>query len=271
VTFLAHSDLGERSSEGDLRTLVVLHGLYGSSRNWRAVGRGLGAGRRVLALDLPNHGASPRHADCSYAAQARAVSQTLDSLGEEEVDLMGHSMGGKVAMALACREPQRVAHLLVLDIGPWAYRPDPDLLAAMIDLPLTEITSRGEAERWLAERVQDRPTQLFLLTNLVRREEDAEDDPGGEGVFRWQLGLAELAADFSQIGASPLRAQDHYGGAASFLAGGESDYLAADDLERIRRHFPAATLEFLPGVGHNVHVEGGDRFLAWVAERTTRG
>lgn len=240
--------------------LVVLHGLFGSSRNWRSVGRALGHDRRVVALDLPNHGASPRCTDCSYAAQAEAVSSTLEALGIKRCILMGHSMGGKVAMAVFAADPQRVAQLLVLDIGPWRNEPERELLEAMLRMPLGEVHSRGDAERWLEPFVGDRATLLFLLTNLVRN-----DSPEAAATpFTWQLGLRELAADFQRIGEAPLPPGAKVPGAVAFLGGGKSDYLAPEDLVRLRHVFPDAELEVLPGVGHNVHVEGGERFLAWV-------
>ncbi|REJ79635.1 MAG: alpha/beta fold hydrolase [Acidobacteria bacterium] len=261
---LAHHLLGAPQDMSAAPPLVVLHGLFGSARNWRGVGRRLGERRRVIALDLPNHGASPHSADCSYAAQAAAVAQTLGALDVGPIELMGHSMGGKVAMATVCRQLHPVSRLYVLDIGIRANRPERALLDAMRALPLGEIETRGDAERWLGERVADRATLLFLLTNLVRR---GTDDPG-EGAFRWQLGLDELAGDFDSIGASPLRPGDRWTGPVHFLGGGESDYLRAADLAALRVPFPEATLDFLPGVGHDVHVEGGEAFLHWVEERS---
>ena len=190
------------------------------------------------------------------------MAATLDGLGIEECVLVGHSMGGKTAMRLACDDADRVASLLVLDIAPQRNEPERHLLDAMLALPLAELGSRGDADRLLQGAVPDPATRGFLLTNLVR---SGAEPPAP--TFAWQLGLAELSADFDALGAAPLGDADRFAGATHVLAGGASDYVSAGEERRYLPWFPGVTLDVLAGVGHNVHVEGGEAFVDWVAAR----
>ncbi|HVS15517.1 MAG TPA: alpha/beta fold hydrolase [Thermoanaerobaculia bacterium] len=231
--------------------LVILHGLYGSSRNWVTVGRALADRFHVLAADLRNHGQSPHRADMRYPALVADVLAALDRLGLERTELMGHSLGGKVAMALACRAGERVRRLYVLDIAPREYAPDAALLDALLAVDLTGVERRGEVDERLADAIPDRELRMFLLTNLVR----------AGGRYTWQIDLRALRDAVPDIRANPLRADDRFAGPTLFLAGGRSGYVTADDRPAIERHFPRARLAWLEGVGHNVHTEGGDAFV----------
>lgn len=256
---LFYRDLGG-PADGAAPLLVVLHGLYGSSRNWVGVGRGLARGFRVLALDLRNHGQSAHGAGMCYATLANDVAETLEALCSERrgercpLHLMGHSLGGKTAMRLACSAPELVEHLWILDIAPREYHPDRAPLEAMLALDLSSARWRADAEAQMAESIDDPALRQFLLTNLVRKEEG----------YAWQLGLQEIAAAFEQLGANPLRAEERFTGPTDCIASATSGYVTAPDGVAIRRHFPAARIHVLEGVGHNVHVEGGERFLELV-------
>ena len=134
--------------------LVVLHGLLGSLDNWATFAKGQAGKCTVLAMDLRNHGASPHVAGMSYRDMVADVIEVLDTLGIHSCDLMGHSMGGKVAMQLALQHPARVRRLLVVDIAPKAYPPRHQaLLQAMVSMPLDELKSRKQADEWLAPTV----------------------------------------------------------------------------------------------------------------------
>ncbi len=250
---LAHRDLGG----GGRPALVVLHGLYGSSRNWATAGRRLADRFAVVAVDLRNHGASPHDPDCSYQALAGDVVELLDELELERLTLMGHSLGGKVAMRVACVAPDRIERLYVLDIAPKQYRRDPSLLDALLSVDLAGLSRRSEVDDRLRESIPDDPTRQFLLTNLERCNDG----------FRWQANLAGLRAGFDDIARSPLRPGDRYPGPTHFIAGGRSAYLSSSDIEAAREHFPSATLDVLAESGHNVHVDGGDAFVATVFAR----
>lgn len=243
---LAQVDLG-----GEGEPLVMLHGLLGSSRSLLSTGRKLSAWFKVHVLDLRNHGRSPHDALGSFAAMSADVLRWLDDNALERVVLLGHSLGGKVAMRLACDAPSRVERLFVLDIAPRAYVPDSTILDALLEVDLSGVTRRAEVEEQLEDSIRDRATRLFLLTNLVRQ---------GEG-FRWMVNLEALKKNFDSVSRSPLTAHDHYAGGVRFIVGGASSYFADEDAVTVRRHFPQAEIVTLEGVGHNVHTEGGDAFL----------
>ena len=235
--------------------LVVLHGLLGSSRNWTSTGKRLAEHHHVLALDLPNHGASPALEPADYPAMVAAVLDTLDAHGLERVTLMGHSLGGKVAMCLACWHPERVERLFVLDIAPRAYTPDYRSLDAMLGVDLSRVSQRKDAEDQMAEAIPSWSHRLFLLTNLDRTD---------EGAYRWQVDLELLKRQLPLFTAPPLRPEDRYDGPTRLIVGGGSNYVREGDFEQMVRHFPRADLEVVPDAGHNVHVEGGERFVTAV-------
>lgn len=241
-----------------LPPLVVLHGLYGSSRNWVTAGRGLSEQFHVLALDLRNHGQSPHRHGMRYDALVEDVLTTLDGAGIDAFTLMGHSLGGKVAMTLACRRPQRVDALWVLDIAPREYAPDTSLLDALLAVDLSAATRRADVEEQVAAAIPDRGLRLFLLTNLVRSPEGAAHE------YVWQADLEALREAMPEIRANPLAASDRYAGPTTFLVGGRSGYVREADRDAILRHFPRARIVELGGVGHNVHAEDPERFLSAV-------
>ncbi len=249
---LFHRELG-----GMGPPLVLLHGLLGSSRNWQTAGRELAARHRVFAVDLRNHGASPHAAEMTYEAMARDVIGWLDGQQLPRVTLLGHSMGGKVAMLLACRQPERVERLVIVDIAPKDYvwvghRAE---FAAMNELDLRQIHSRGDAELRLEARVDDWAMRKFLLTNLER-------DDAGE--WRWQINLAGLTAALPELERNPLTAQDRFPGPARFITGGRSQYVLPGDTKAIRRHFPDAEIVTIPQAGHNPHMETRGEFVRTV-------
>ena len=238
--------------------LVLLHGLLGSGRNWQSAGAELAAaagGREVWALDLRNHGKSPWHAVIDYDAMVADVLAWLDARGWAAVDLMGHSMGGKVAMALACRHPARVRRLVVVDIAPRDYLSHGHRaeFAAMNELRLGELKSRGEAELKMEGRVPDWAMRKFLTTNLER---------GEDGAWRWAVNLPVLTAALPAVEANPLRAGEQFAGPALFLRGGRSRYVRDEDAAGIMEFFPAARIETIAAAGHNPHMETRAEFCA---------
>ena len=259
-------------------SLVVLHGLYGSSRNWVTAGRALSERYHVVALDLRNHGQSPQRAGMAYEELAGDVLATLDRAGIDDVAIMGHSLGGKVAMALACRHPERVRELFVLDIAPREYAPDTSLLDALLAVDLSAVTRRAEAEEQLVDAIPDRGLRLFLLTNLVRgsgsersdssERPDESDQPGeSDQDYVWQSDLEALRAGMNEIRANPLSPADRFDGPTTFIVGSRSRYVTERDRGAILEHFPKAQIVELEGVGHDVHTEGGEAFLDAVLAR----
>ncbi|WP_135466529.1 alpha/beta fold hydrolase [Crenalkalicoccus roseus] len=232
--------------------VALLHGLFGAAQNWGAIQRRLAARHRVLALDLRNHGASPRAPAMDYPAMAEDVAETLATAGALPAAIIGHSMGGKVAMALALTRPEAVSRLLVADIAPLAYPPAlRGYVAALRGLALRPGLTRREADAALAAAVPQPGIRAFLLQNL-RFDRDPPD---------WRLGLAEIAAAMPAIEGFPeLGAR--YQGPALFLAGERSDYIRPEHHARIRALFPAARFATVPKAGHWVHAENPEGFLA---------
>ena len=241
--------------KADCRTLVILHGLYGSARSWATVSRRLADSFDVHAFDLRNHGRSPHAEDCSWSAMADDVLATMDSRGMGEVVLLGHSLGGKVAMHLAAHHERRVSALLIADIAPRFYRPDAELLDSLLALDLSRVQKRSDADAALAGSVPDARLRGFLLTNLVR---DGDS-------YAWQCNLEALSASLGEIGSSPLSAEGTYSGVCRFVVGGDSEYWKPGDTELAQQHFPRADVVVIEGSGHNVHVEGGQTFIDAVA------
>ena len=251
---LFHRDLG---GEG-LPPLIILHGILGSSRNWQTAGRDLAARYHVLALDLRNHGGSPHAEEMTYEAMVGDVLAWLDARGLARVSLLGHSMGGKVAMLLACRWPERVERLVVVDIAPrdyeWGGRQRREF-AAMNGLDLVGLGSRAEAERRLEAQIPDWALRKFLMTNLER---------DGDGRWRWTIHLAALTEALPALEKNPLRAEDRFAGPALFVVGGKSPYVQPSDWPAIHRHFPAARIETIPDSGHDPHMQARADFIRLV-------
>ncbi len=248
---LFHRDLGGAGNP----PLIVLHGLLGSSRNWQSTGGDLAARFHVHALDLRNHGRSPHDSAMSYEAMVNDVLGWLDAHGLPRVTLMGHSMGGKVAMRMACRHPERVERLVVVDIAPKdylsaAHRAE---FAAMNELDLRTLRSRAEAELKFEARVGDWAMRKFLSTNLER---DA-----GSDAWRWQINLPVLTASLPELESNPLTPADRFEGPTAFILGEKSRYVLPEDHAVITSHFPRATIETIAGSGHNPHMEKRVEFV----------
>lgn len=233
-----------RSGKGP--TLIILHGLFGSWENWRAQIKRLAEHYDTLAVDLRNHGGSPHEEAIDYPLMAADVVELMDRLGIEQAMLLGHSMGGKVAMQLALDHPQRVQKLIVADIAPVAYpRHHDEVFKGLFSVPLDRIRSRTEADAWLAKQIKDQGVRAFLLKNLVRSR---------EGQFGWKMNLDALYAAYDRISAAPS-GEGPYTGPVLFIKGGRSDYLKAEYAERIRALFPHASFKVIEGAGHWLHAE----------------
>ena len=242
-------------SDSGVTPLVVLHGLLGSLDNWQTFARGQAGKRPVLALDLRNHGDSPHVEGMSYQQMVSDVLAVLDALGIPTCDLMGHSMGGKVAMSLALQHPERIQRLLVVDIAPKAYPPRHQaLLQAMVSMPLASLSSRKQADEWLSTTVKHPFERGFLLKNLGRKS---------DGSFYWQCNLPEIARHYLKISGFPASTAS-CPAPALLIRGGQSDYVADEDLALIRQAFPAAKLISIEAAGHLPHVQTPAEFTALV-------
>jgi esterase len=241
-------------TEGNGPDLVILHGLFGSGENWRSIARLLADDFRVTTLDLRNHGNSPRAAETSYPAMAADVLHTLDAMDIRRTHIMGHSMGGKTAMQFALTAPDRVDHLVVVDIAPRAYPSyHVRILEGLCALDLSTLRSRKEALERLSDAVPEARVRRFLVKNLEHDE---------SGSYRWRINLPAIRAGYPRI-AEGLDLFDLYESPALFIRGDRSPYVRDTDLETVRAFFPEAQFETLPG-GHWIHADATERFVQTV-------
>lgn len=241
--------------------LVLLHGLFGQAANFGAVGRRLATAHRVIALDLRNHGQSPHADGMDYPAMAEDVLETLRARHALPCALVGHSMGGKVAMTAALVAPAAVERLLVADIAPAPYPPAfRAYAAAMLALPLRPDLTRAEADHSLADVIPDARIRAFLLQNLQFGAWPA-----------WRIGLAEIAAGLPDIEGWRDPDAPPYAGPTLFLAGARSDYIRPEHRPAIRALFPAAHFATLRDAGHWVHADNPDGFVAVVTAFAATG
>lgn len=235
----------------DSTPLVVIHGLLGSADNWRSHLKVWQRSRRVIALDLRNHGRSPHAEGMQYATMAADVLALLDKLSIQRAHVLGHSMGGKVAISLACLAPERVASLIVADIAPVAYQHGhDDVFAALDNVREGQPTNRREADDLIAQHVDSRPTRLFLATNLVRNDDN---------VMALRIGLDQIKRGYSDIIGVPDGEQP-YEGPALVLRGSESHYVADDMLPALREVMPRARVVTLKNAGHWLHADQPEAF-----------
>lgn len=248
--------LAARSLDGppNALPLIVMHGLLGSSRNWQAHGKALARARRVFILDLRNHGASPWSDVMDYPAMAADVLAFADRHGVDRFHLLGHSMGGKVAMAVALNAPERVSSTIVADIAPVPYAHDfEELIGALRGLDLAEVDRRATADEALASLIENNGVRQFLLQNL-----DFDDD----GQAYWKPNLAVLDASIEALTGWPDAYADmSYEGPVLAIHGGASHYVDAAGEAAFRRLMPAVAFETLAGAGHWLHAEQPHRFL----------
>ena len=248
---LAATDYGTEDHP-DAVPLAILHGLFGSGRNWASIAQHLAGRRPVIAFDLRNHGSSAWAGGMQYGEMAEDVLAMLEERGYRRSALLGHSMGGKAAMLAAVRDPDMVERLVVVDIAPVSYPPHHlGMARAMRALDLTGIERRGEADAALAAAVPDAADRGFLLQNLVF-------DPGP----RWRLNLEAIERQMPTLAAFPaVPAEAVYRGPTLFVAGGHSDYLLPEHEPVIHRLFPQARIARIPDAGHWVHAEQPQAFL----------
>jgi pimeloyl-ACP methyl ester carboxylesterase len=249
--------------------VVFVHGLFGQGKNWTTIAKGLADSHRVTLIDLPNHGHSPWTDRVDYLDMAELVATELEQLGEP-VTLVGHSMGGKVAMQLALRRPELLRALVVVDIAPVSYPPtggrtdDPDeeaspfgaYIEAMRALDLDQLTTRDEADAALRDVIPSRMVRSFLLQSLVR------EGLGTDGGWRWRLNLELLDRDLGELRGFPAPpAGAVFDGPVLWIAGANSTYVLDEDRPHMDALFPATRLVRIKKAGHWVHSEQPEVFL----------
>jgi len=251
------SHIEHRATEGEHGPpLLIAHGLFGSARNFNTLGRRLATMRRVVMVDMRNHGASPWDPDNSYPALAEDLADAIERLCGGTATVLGHSMGGKAAMALSLIYPELLAGLIVADIAPVAYQHTHlNYIEAMRAVNLQRVMRRSDADPMLAATVADPMLRSFLLQNLSVE--------GGRA--QWRINLAALEVNMPPLLGFPADLPETaFEGPAYFLHGGASPYVPPETHPRIRALFPGSEIEALPGAGHWLHAEQPEAFLGKV-------
>lgn len=230
---------------GQGQAIVLIHGLFGSYENLGVIARALAGQWQVVNLDMRNHGRSDWHDSMSYALMAEDVKDTLDHLGLDQVIVLGHSMGGKIAMEFALRYPERVNKLILADISPVQNRPRHlEILSALDGIDLNNLKSRQQADQQLALSINETGVRQFLLKSLYKEDEQ----------FRWRFNIKALIANYQQLLEAPP-SKGPYTGPVLFIKGAESDYLLPEHQSLIQQLFPHSKAKVIMGTGHWLHAE----------------
>ncbi len=232
--------------------VVILHGLFGFSDNWQTLAKALSEDHLVITPDLRNHGRSPHTSTHSYSEMAEDLRTFLDGHGIYATALIGHSMGGKVAMQFALEHPDRVERLVVVDIAPGAAESNhEDIFEALLSLNINELKTREEADAILRQRIPEANIRQFLLKNLTRNP---------DGSFVWKMNLPVLWTHYADI-LAPVQGEP-FDKPTLFVRGSRSKYIQDDDLPLIHALFPQARVETIEGAGHWVHADKPQELLA---------
>ncbi|WP_394752868.1 alpha/beta fold hydrolase [Crenothrix sp.] len=246
---LAYEEFGAK----DAPPLLILHGFFASSRNWRSVAQQLAQHAHVYVLDMRNHGDSPHNPVMDYDVMAEDVLQFMQARQIVAAAILGHSMGGKIAMWFALNHPERVSQLIVVDIAPINYQHSfNNIINALRALPLATISHRKQAEILLADSIAELSYRQFLLQNLVLKD----------GHYSWRIDLAIFAQTAPNIAAFPDTTQIvPFMGSTLFIAGADSNFVNEKDLKYL---FPKENLIVIEHAAHWVHVQQPAVFMAAV-------
>lgn len=240
---------------GQGQPLILLHGLFGSADNWGTIAKHFSQTHQVISVDLRNHGRSPHSESQNYTDMAGDLIELCDSLNLDTIHLLGHSLGGKVAMQFATQYPERVDQLIVVDIAMRTY-PDAQtyLIDAMMAVDLSTVRSRSEVDQILSSTIENVKVRQFLLMNLVKTEDN----------LQWRINLPALKANYPAIRQAVCESAQ-YDKPCLFIRGERSDYIRDKDIEKIKAHFTQAQFASLP-TGHWVHAEQPQAFIEVVAQ-----
>ena len=236
--------------------LIVIHGLFGMSDNWNTLGKKFSKYCKVHLIDLRHHGRSPHSTDFNYDVMCAAILEYIEDHELVNPIILGHSLGGKVAMKFAFTYPTKIEKLIVADISPRKYNNDfhKNLLATLYKLPLEDFSKREEIDTLLANTFEDRGMRLFLMKNLYRNE-DKE--------FAWRFNIASLLDTIENI-----QEADFVKGICDvpthFIRGGNSNYITTEDELIINKHFTDFSICTIDGAGHWLHAEKTEHFYVEV-------
>lgn len=230
--------------------VLIAHGLFGSARNWGVIAKRLSDLRRVVTVDMRNHGQSPWDDSNTYSDMAADLAEVVEAQGAP-MDVVGHSMGGKAAMMLAVTRPDLLRRLIVADIAPVAYgHSQSHLIEAMRKIDLAEVTTRGDADRQLEPHVPEAGVRAFLLQSLDVKAK------------AWRLNHDVLERFMDDIVGWPDGVTGQFEGPTLFLSGASSDYVLPDHRPMIKALFPQARFAKIPQAGHWLHADKPREFEA---------
>jgi len=237
---------------GEGKPMLILHGFLGMSDNWKTLGKKFAEdGFQVHLIDQRNHGKSPHSDEFSYELMANDVIEYCKSHDLTDITLIGHSMGGKTAMLLACENGELVKKLVVVDIAPKYYAPHhQQILEGLTALDEAHLTSRGDAEDFLEKYISETGVRLFLLKNLYWKTKEK---------LALRINLEALKSNIEQVGRA-LPQEASYDGPVLFINGELSNYITKDEEPLINKHFSKATIETIAKAGHWVHAENMEAF-----------
>lgn len=244
--------------QGQGDPLIILHGLFGSSDNWATLARRWAEHFTVVTVDLRNHGRSFHHDAMNYTAMVDDLVRLMEQEWIHKAHVLGHSMGGKVAMHLALSHPDLIDQLLVADIGTKDYPGGHELILDTLNaLPVDQVQSRADAEEFMRRTIHEDGVVQFLLKNLGRNGQDG---------YRWKMNLPVITSHYDVI-VSGVHPSHTYTGTTTFFRGGRSDYILDEDWTEIIQRFPLAELVTIPNAGHWLHAEQPEAFYQEVMKK----
>jgi esterase len=240
-------------TQGQGQPLVLLHGLFGSADNWGTIAKHFAQHYQVISVDLRNHGRSPHSHSQTYPEMADDLSELCDALELVKIHLLGHSLGGKVAMQFATQYPEKVSKLIVVDMAMRTY-PDryTQLMDHMLAVDLSQMASRNDVDNALKDSISNIRVRQFLLTNLVKNEDR----------LQWRINLPALKANYATLIAAVAV---HFDQPSLFIRGERSDYVQDSDSTQLQQHFPQSEFVTLP-TDHWVHAEQPQLFIQAVED-----
>jgi esterase len=250
---LFYREYGEPSSGSPL---VFLHGLFGSSANWGGIVKAFSETHYCIVPDLRNHGRSFHDGTVGYGAQSGDVINLLEELEIEKATLIGHSMGGKVAMMVALHQPEMVDRLVVVDMAPRRYQHSfAGILTALKKIDLEHLENRNEADSFLANYIDESGVRSYLLQNLVRTS----------NAWQWRINIEALSNGIAQITGFPVNESRRFNGPSLFIYGNNSDYVDAEGRAAISHFFPNAEVRGVDNAGHWVYADQPQVFINYLS------
>ena len=226
--------------------LIIMHGVFGSSDNWQTLGKVFAEKFKVYLVDLRNHGNSPHSDEFDYDVMVKDVVELMDDEGLTKAHILGHSMGGKVAMHLATQHEDRVDKLIVVDIAPKYYPPHhQQIFEGFHSVDLEKLENRKDADEQMSKVISNFGVRQFILKNLDRKK---------DGSFGWKLNVDVIERAIEKVGEG-IEGEVSFEGTTLFIAGSKSDYITEEDHDLIREHFPKAIIATVKDAGHWVHAE----------------